>query len=586
MLKKIMMFVLLAFVGFTSINLYAATYVSDNGSTSMWHREIGDNAYVYFRYNHVNTYANPAQNFTTETNDSSHYTPYENAGQFADFNRILVNPDNTYYTLFEVVEKNLLTNEETIVYQGDVDVIKSYTFYADSAMYFRDQDNKLIYKFYGINKAVKMRWVHITNTDVAISSLPETTGNPMTSEGVYGDVFFNLDKVTHNLKLTVNYSGVAYQLADRVIEDIEFLEGVEKSYYYTIDDEKFIVFYYADSDLTNASAAKRWNGFAIWNLTTNEIIITNRAWILTYIDVASDNKAYGYYYMPEIPVEDLLSVSLTFQYRVGKKGITTLWAQKWSEYETKSLILEKDSVSLESRVPQWTYDVYTGSTVALAAGAIFTAIPGTQFIGIPLLIAGGLGTTAAISGELDGMINGGIDEIEQIIPDSTLTSKINSHYTEVAGKPIQINYSTNKLYKLYLGNYAGTDVNYVEFDEETFTYTEVSWVTNGTVYVMEGEHILTSTIIDREYEANRPADSEGLLGVLDKLLEVIIYIAVVVVLAVIVIALIKQGILTDPKKAIVFFIVMSILVSIIYLLFASGFDITEFFSSLTMILRI
>lgn len=567
----------------TSSKAPVATLKEDSGSINMWHRQIGNRVYAYMRYGHINTLTNPASYFLTETDPNNNYVLYENAGQFEDFTRTLSNPDPAVYTQFEIYEKNTYTGETTSVFLGNVTQLKSYTFYADGAIYFRDQDNKLIYKLYGLTKAVSMFWSQPTVVNATVQDLPTTTGNPFPdaeSNGIYGSVHFNVNPINHELSRTVSYAGNTYQMAKVILDDISFLQNVEKSYYYTKGEDKFMAFFHKDGDFLSGSTAKKWGGFTIWNLTTNEIIVTNRVWVLTYVDVTSDHKAFAYYYMPEIPVEDLLSVALTFQYRIGKKGIGTLWSQQWSEWETKELRLEKDAQSLEAAIPQWTHDVYTASTVALAAGAILTAIPGTQPIGIPLLAIGSIGLATASTGELIARLSGGLNEIEQVIPDTILKNKINKHYSDVAGKEITINLATNKLYKLYLGSYSGSMVNYVEFDESSFTYTEVSWVSNGTVYVMDGEHIFGQFNVDDKYELEKPKDDPGLLPTIDMIIEAVIFIVAAFVVGSVVVILIKQGILTDPKKALVFFIVVSIIALVVYFFYASGFTLKELFESL------
>lgn len=572
----------------SSSKTVTSSFKEDSGSVNMWHRLIGNRAYVYMRYSHVNTLTNPATYLMTETDINNSYTSYENGGMLQDFTRVISNPNPDVYTQFEIYEKNTYTNEVKSVFLGNVSTLKSYTFYADGTIYFRDQDNKLIYKLEGLTKAVQMFWSQPTVSNATVVDLPTTTGNPFPdSDGNYGTVYFQLDEITHTLSRTVSYAGNTYKMIDTILDDIGFLKDIEKAFYYTVQDQKFMVFYNKDTNVFEGSAAKKWGGFTVWNLSTNEIVSTNRAWVLTYIDVTSQKKAFAYYYMPEIPVDDLLSVALTFQYRIGQNGITTLWSQKWSEWSIKELRLEKDTVSLESRVPQWQHDLYTGSTVAIVAGGVLTLIPGTQAIGIPLLVGGSIGLATAAAGTLTEVFVGGINEIEQVIPDSTLTNKINTHYTKMAGKDIQINLATNKLYKLYLGNFSGTDVNYVEFDESTFVFTEISWVTNGQVYLMEGDHIYSQTEVDDKYESEKPKDSDGLIGLIESIAQTVIMVVVFIFSVIIVVFLIKQGILTDPKKALIFFVVIGIIGLIGVIIYVSEFNLIDFLNQLkTFYLRI
>lgn len=585
MIKKLsMLFVLvgLLFTGISMINVKAATYINDSGNSGMWHRQLGDYAYAYVRYTHINTYTSPAQSFTNETNPSSHYITYENAGQFADFNRVLSNPDSAIYTLFEVYEKNTLTGVETLVYQGGVDTLKVFTFYADGNMYFRDQDNKLVYKFYGLNKAVKMRWVQVTNVDVPIANLPTTTGNPIESTGQYGSVFYTVDAVTHNVAMTINYNGVAYRLADRIIEDITFLQNVEKTYYYTKDNSRFIVFFYKDSDFLAANnAAKKWNGFATWNLTTNEIIVTNRAWILTYVTMDDARNAYAYYYMPEIPVEDLLSVSLIFSHRYGTKNISTLWTQQYAAWENISLTLNKDEQTYNENLPTWIVQLYMEAYISTAATIALTAT--NNPFALPMLLSGSMTLAKAIDGTIDYYRTGGIDQISQTIPDTNLRAKIEAHYSKLAGAPVTLNLATNKLFKLYIGRFDKIGTNVVEFDNESFKYTEVSWVSHGTVYTLSGTHINDQWSLDEALEAPEEFDWSKFWS---ELKDNIFYIVGVILGAALIIIFAYQGAFTNPWKFLMMVVVIGFIALVVGYIQASGFDFSVIFETKWISLRI
>lgn len=586
MIKKITMFIALLGIIFTGVSMLrvnaAATYINDSGNAGMWHRQLGDYAYAYIRYTHINTYTSPAQNFSNETNPSSHYITYENAGQFADFNRVLSNPDSSIYTLFEVYEKNTLTGVETLVYQGNVDTLKAFTFYADGNMYFRDQDNKLVYKWFGLNKAVKMRWVQVTNVDVPIANLPTTTGNPIEQTGQYGSVFFTVDTITHNVAMTINYNGIAYQLADRVIEDITFLENVESSYYYTKDNSRYIVLFYDDSDfLASNNAAKKWNGFATWNLTTNEIVVTNRAWILTYVTMDAQRNAYAYYYMPEIPVEDLLSVSLIFSHRYGTKNISTFWTQQYGAWENISLTLNKDEQTYSENLPNWLIQLYMESYISTAA-TIALAATNNPFA-LPMLLSGSMTLAKAIDGTIDYYRTGGIDQITQAIPDTNLRAKIEQHYSELAGQQVTLNLATNKLFKLYIGKFDKAGTNVVEFDNESFKYTEVSWVSHGTVYELSGEHINDQWSLDEALDA---PDEFNWDKFWEDLKENTFYILGAVLGVILIIVFATQGAFTNPWKFLMMVVSITLIALVVGYIQASGFDFSVIFETKWIFLRI
>lgn len=359
---------------------------------------------------------------------------------------------------------------------------------------------------------------NVVEETISLLDLPETTGSPfvnanlmLPNETYYGTVEFSY--INNDVTLIIKYFGeYVYVLENVVFSDASFLDDVENVYYYTENGDRYLYFSYGEADdfvLTDGNAvAKPWKGFTIWNLTTHEVHVTQRAWVLTYIDVV-DLNAYAYFYMPTIPHDDLLSVSLTFNYRVGRKGITTFWSQKYSDWETKAIILERGAESLTS-LPQWVYDTYVYSASAMAAGLAISLIPTVgPAVGIPLLVAGSIGAVTGAVGAVVELMTFDINQIEKInYPSSILKSTIESHYSELVGSPVTV--GSTPLYKLHMGSFTGTDVNYVEFDQSNFKYTEIVWTTNGQVYVLSEDYIDEQVIVDRDYVATRPEETPPL----------------------------------------------------------------------------
>lgn len=357
---------------------------------------------------------------------------------------------------------------------------------------------------------------------LTVADLPLTEGTPFEQTDAYsvdynkyGEVHFSY--LNGDVTLWITYFGFySIVLEDVVFSDDSFLENVQDVYYYTEGIERFLYFAYGDNDdfvLTDGNIqAKTWTGFTVWNLTTNEVVTTQRAWALTYIDVV-DLNAYAYFYMPYIPTDDLLSVSVTFTYRIGRQGITTLFQQQYEEWQTKSVILEKDQVT--SSVPQWTYDLYYASAGAIVLGSILSISTGTT-IGMPLIYAGSIAAaTSFVNSKIELYVNN-IDQLEKLnYPSSALVSTINAHYTEISGQPINI--SGQPVYKMHLGSFTGLDHNYVEFDtnDDKYKYTEVVWTTDGTVYTISEDYIDNDVIVDQDYVAIRPEETTlDLMGML------------------------------------------------------------------------
>ena len=355
----------------------------------------------------------------------------------------------------------------------------------------------------------------IGTTPLTIADLPLTTGTPFNSSQTvlpnmedYGTVDFYY--LNGDITLDITYYGLHSITIESVgFTDDSFLNNVQNVYYYTEDGDHFLYFTYNENDdfilTSSVSGAKTWTGYSIWNLDTNEIISSQRLWALTYIEV-EDLDAYAYFYLPTIPTEDLLSVSATYNYRLGKKGPTTFFRQTYTDYETKSIVLEKDVSAVED-VPQWVYDTWTYSASAVAVGGVMSMVPGGQFIGIPLMLAGGVAFNVANVGGLVEIATGAIEDITKInYPSQTLVNNANEHYSTLTGLTIDI--SGQPIYQLHLGTFSGIDVNYVEFDTSNYKYTEIVFVTEGTTYTITEDYIDNEVIVNEDYVNERPDESE------------------------------------------------------------------------------
>jgi hypothetical protein len=345
-----------------------------------------------------------------------------------------------------------------------------------------------------------------------VADLPLTAGNPQqTTPGKIGEVIdYFYDGVNNTFLATVRY----YQDYNIAIQNIDFgddafLDYVASINYYSIGNQKFFQFDFIDSEeviLTlSGEYATQWSGFAIWNLSTNDLVVYNRALALTYIDVEPDRDVYGYLYLPNIPIDDMLSVAGHFNYRFGYKDI--IGRQKYRDWEIATFVLEKDQASYGSDIfnygllPQWTYDAVRIVGFLNPVASLFTMIPGLQDVGFLLNYTGRFSGIIAAAlttyGAIDKVVTGKIDEIETISPDTVLRAKLNTYYSEAAGEMIVLPTSVD-IHKLYFGAFTSYNTNVVDLDASSLVYTEITWVTNGQIYVLPEEFIDETSILDPE----------------------------------------------------------------------------------------
>jgi hypothetical protein len=361
-------------------------------------------------------------------------------------------------------------------------------------------------------------WIGYTvNYDATISNLPLTQGSIANPSGQVGQIYgYSYNASNNTFYAQISY-GNSYFLSIPNIEfDTGFFSVVESAFYYSYEGQKFIYFTFEDNDpiLLNELTIDqiKWNGFAIWNLSTNELITWNKALALTYIDVQSNRDVFAYLYLDKIPIDELVSASGYFDYQYVSDNITTLWRATYSDIHRHLFHLEAGSETfgtVGSNYPQWAEDVMMYSAVAFAA-----AIPlAASFppVGLPLLVTS---FTAAFLARPVGaaytFLMGKTDEIQTITPTITLRNKLNEHYS-LATNSTYVLPTQAKVHKLFLGNFSQAGTDYVAIDESTFTYTEITWMTNGKIYTVDEKLIDSKTVVDRDYVNKIPAEETNFL---------------------------------------------------------------------------
>lgn len=359
--------------------------------------------------------------------------------------------------------------------------------------------------------------VTYTTTQATVADLPQTAGNPY-QEGLTGEVFdWGYIEQSNSFIATIRYYNDYMLTIENVgFADPAFLNKVDTIDYYTVDDDKFLQFNFINNEnvlLTGSGQfAQQWNGFAVWNLSTNEFVQYNKALALTYLEVTEAREIFAYLYLPNIPIDDVLAVHGHYNYQYGYKNV--FGVQRYHDWETASFFLEKDQTSygsqgvFEGTLPQWSYDAVTYSLAALAAGSVLSMIPGLQIIGVPLLFASAALMISAGVDAIDHVITGKVDEIETITPNTTLRTTLNNHYTLAAGS-LTVIPSQAQVHKLFTGLFTRIGTNVVVPDADTLVYTEITWATNGQVYTLDDKLIDSEAILDQDYQNNLPPEGEG-----------------------------------------------------------------------------
>ncbi len=525
----------------------------------IWHRELSERVYAYLRYaRDANIVSSNEDGDPYETNATNHYinsvssTAEDNwlqPGQTETVIYTLNNPDSEVYNSFKLVKSDSIT--ETTMYSGAATTLTvEITYYpvsVDDHIYLDFYvDDILIASLNGEDSADKIKaywetideYVPINPGDpVLIDDLPNTTGNPYNINGEWGYVTYTVNHATHEVLLSVVYDGVNYALDPIILENIEFLVEDNTASYYTYNNEQYIYFSYDDIDVLRRSqyteqSGYQWGGYAVWNLTQSEVSVLKKVTVKTYVSVDENHDAFAYFYTPDVIMDHLMSVTVSFRYRWGN-----LFDEGYSDWEDPELVTLQDDQQTTS-ITTWEQALFTTSVAATVATATWMsyAIAASASPPLwPLLVVGGLtaGIATAFGDNITGFRLESFDQIEQepsISP--TLLDELESVYGA------SINLSINSPKKLYLGQYQKAWSSGVDFDADTFNYVELVWKTNGDVYVMSDNEIITE-IPTFDYPETSDPDTSNILGNIISSLGAWFYVIIVVLIVILIGAIAK-----------------------------------------------
>ncbi len=351
---------------------------------------------------------------------------------------------------------------------------------------------------------VRMYWEQSTTADVIDpgttenpwEALPDTTGSPVIPYGNFGSVS-DITVDNQNISFNVNYLGTTYPVSSFTVEgDLDFISESNDVLYYSdpITDDRILYFNFGET-LDSAILAARtfatveeWKGEALWNLTQNEIKVTGVKTVYNYIPEVDDDdgNVYSYFYMPDVEMDSLISVSAVLAYRYWDEAWFGLGDPEPGEIQFKNVAAVRGETT--SVNPTWVEDTYnlayifSGVAVVATATGMFVPIYGWGVSGAFFLIGGALQIS-----DINEWFAYDVEQIQNVIPSVALTNEINTYISETSGDD-QFTADTDKLYKLHLATLQ--DYDDVEVMKELSNVTQVVWETDGEIYVVNEDYIV------------------------------------------------------------------------------------------------
>jgi hypothetical protein len=325
------------------------------------------------------------------------------------------------------------------------------------------------------------------------NQLPETTGSPVSPVNDWGTVS-NMTVSNQTVSFNVEYLGTTYPVSSFTVDgDLDFINKANNIKYYSDPNsgDRILYFNFGDREDDAILAARSfstvnvWNGEALWNLTQNEIKVTDVLRVYNYIpDVDSDGNVYSYFYMPDVPIDNLISVSAVLAYRYWDDGILGIGDPSPGETQYKAVAAVRGESS--SVNPSWVESTYQKAYITAAVTGVIAAtgiIPGFGWA-IPIA-AFALGATLNVA-DVNEWFAYDINQIDHVIPSVALTNEINNFILESSGAD-SFTADNDKLYKLHLATLSEGDE--VEIMNDLSNVTQVVWETDGEIFVVNEENI-------------------------------------------------------------------------------------------------
>ncbi|MEM3713502.1 MAG: hypothetical protein QXM38_03530 [Candidatus Aenigmatarchaeota archaeon] len=528
----------------------------DSQKTSIYHKNITEQrAYVHFSILNIDYYApwiddKPTIIGTVKTNtitneftygtvgmqtyELHNFAPVEETNYGGYFSNIIGNPNTVKYNTL-VVEEVLSDNQIATILVSDSPIVKlvgtgeypvvsldqngnpqldlngdpifttkygyALEVYDDSG-YIDEPSIPPSTTFGAIlepGKKYKVYWTQgVTIENATIGDLPETSGSPFTTDGTIGTASFAINQDTNMVIRTINYGSDKYVLTPVYLESIDFLKNATNIYYYTDNGEKFLTFSKDEEPviLHNRFLSQKWTDTAIWNLNTGDLKIISKVTVYSHIQSGPDDTLFNLMYIPDVIIDSVVSVSLTFKYRYNYH-ITGPGAWQYQQVT----VYKGDTVEVR---PTWERKV-----LGWLSGNPWDILNTTFDVKVPVfpILQYGLTTVLFDNGYYKSIVDVYLNSVSNYtLKDAAEKVALEEKWSTVGGvhKPMTIDLSKNKIYELYLGQFSKFGSKNVEVEpmglDQNTGYTEVIFVTNGTVRNLEFNQIVTIGSVEKDIE--------------------------------------------------------------------------------------
>lgn len=169
---------------------------------------------------------------------------------------------------------------------------------------------------------------------------------PRTTSGI-GTVSFKVDG--KNLIISITYNRKIYYMhyAFSLEQDMEIFRTIE-AYFMNIDEKPQIIINhsrrsYLKDILENPEDESAFVPHSIWDLKTNKIVTQNEYNAYVYIKQNSSGVIIAYFYTDAYIIDSLLSAHVKWYYRERRKGLSTIFFDKYTPWEKREKVMTSDS---------------------------------------------------------------------------------------------------------------------------------------------------------------------------------------------------------------------------------------------------
>lgn len=375
-----------------------------------------------------------------------------------------------------------------------------------------------------------------TNPDdyVTVNELPTTTGHIFKTGGEVGKVSVMVDGRKVNLYIT-------YNDLDYFLESFTLANGTDmtpflanNAFYYTYQNQKYVVLNH-DPHFSLFTHQDGFWPYTVINLSTFEFKTFNQLKVHLHVEGESDREdlVYGYFYVDQLLIEKLTSVTMSFNYRyVYPLGVTGKYQSHIQKYQDETVVTVG---------PRWWWEKIAFSLPTTSADAIY-------------------GKNKALASIQHEYIN--INEILPINKNSLSPKTLTTIETAYRSKDNSFDSikSDLSIFKIFIGQFKHNLSQRIQLynnldnpnDPMNLSIAEFSYVTDGQYNIIKGKDIELNLNLG-ENVGPVTANDNLLLRLWNSIRPFLVQLALVAS----VYFAYKEGVFRDRKKTIIYLIIVA-----------------------------